>query len=84
MFRVTSDVTRHRLDLRTPKNPLKYHEELAEQVNQRRLRLKAEKEYDIAASKNWDRTVIGNFGKPGAGAPHSKGFSRRQFSNPSI
>ena len=36
--RITSDVTRHRLDLRTPNNSQLYHDELSDQVRERRLR----------------------------------------------
>ena len=36
--RITSDVTRHRLDLRTPNNSQVYHDELSDQVKERKMR----------------------------------------------
>lgn len=82
--RVTSDVTRHRLDLRQPANAHNYHEELSRQVAERKMRESMLKEQERQAESNWDKNLFGNFGRPGAGAPSSKGNIRRQFSNPSL
>ena len=82
--RVTSDVTRHRLDLRSHANAHNYHEELSRQVAERRMREQFLKEQERKAESNWDMNLFGSFGKPGAGAPSDKGVVRRQFSNPSL
>jgi len=82
--RITSDVTRHRLDLRSHANAHNYHEELSRQVAERRMRENYMKEQERKQESNWDRNLFTNFGRPGAGAPSDKGVIRRQFSNPSL
>jgi hypothetical protein len=82
--RITSDVTRHRLDLRTPQNSKLYHEELSDQVKERKMRDNQHRNNELESEKNWDNNLIRNFGKPGGGAPSSLGAARRQFSNPSL
>lgn len=82
--RITSDVTRHRLDLRTPKNAIAYHQELAQQIEERNERDRIQRDLERKQEKNWDQNLFKNFGKPGGGAPHLHGCIRRQFSNPSM
>lgn len=82
--RITSDVTRHRLDLRTPNNSQLYHDELSDQVRERKLRDELNRNNELSAERNWDTSLFKNFGKPGGGAPNTHGATRRQFSNPSL
>jgi len=82
--RITSDVTRHRLDLRSHANAHNYHEELSRQVAERRMRENYEKQQDRRETANWDNNLSDNFGKPGGGAPTDRRPNRRQFNNPSM
>merc|ERR1712100_272364 len=82
--RCTSDVTRHRLDIRAPTNPTDYYNDLAAQVKERALIKKMERDRELKSERNWDQSLFRNFGRPGGGAPSEKGTARRQFSNPSL
>lgn len=82
--RTTSDVTRHRLDIRQPINARGYHNDLTRQVLEKTARVQLTNQQEKTDQRNWDRNLMDNFGRPGGGAPSSLGPARRQFGNPSM
>ena len=80
--RLRSDVTTHRLDIRSHADAHNYHEELSKQVAERKKREVFLKEQERKAENNWDNNLLGHFGLPGSGAPTDK--VGRQFSNSTL